>query len=393
MSTPEERFYADLPAVTRFVDLVAPEAYHDAPPSWHIIVTDIIGSTKAIEAGRYKDVNVLGAASIIAVTNAIGTQDIPFVFGGDGATMLVSSEALPAATRALGGLAVLAEEAFALQLRIGAVHVGDLQDDGHAVQVTKFALSNTKSLAMLWGSGVQQAERLIKNPETTGKYAIPRGDSSDVTNLDGLSCRWEPLGSRHGQMLTLIALATAPTAKAALDTYRRVVDFLEEVLPNGRPADSTNIKMGKDRGAFRTEATLLTRSTGGFKHWVHRTWITFETWAARGLIKRGTKLGGFDGTAYPETLVRHTDFRKFDGALRIVLDVTPQQSARIEKFLSDQHAAGTLVYGVHHSNHALMTCVVQNYDDDHIHFIDGADGGYALAAKQLKAQLKEMGEH
>lgn len=390
--TPDDRFYADLPAVAHFVDLVAPEAYHDVPPSWHIIVTDIIGSTKAIEAGRYKDVNVLGAASIIAVVNALEHRDIPFVFGGDGATLLVSDGDMPAARRALGGLAVLAEEAFGLQLRIGAINVGELQDDGHTVQLTKFKLSDTKSLAMLWGSGVQQAERFIKNPETTAKYAIARGDSADVTNLDGLSCRWEPLGSRHGQMLTIIALATAPTARAALETYRQIVDFLEETLPNGRPADVSNTRMGRDHQAFRTEATLLTRSTGGFKHWVHRTRISFESWVARGLIKSGKKLAGFDGSSYPQTLVRHTDFRKFDGALRIVLDVTPQQSARIEKFLGDQHAVGTLVYGLHHSNHALMTCVVQDYGDDHIHFIDGADGGYALAAKQLKQQLKAMGE-
>ena len=37
-----------------------------------------------------------------------------------------------------------------------------------------------------------------------------------------------------------------------------------------------------------------------------------------------------------------------------------------------------------------MTCVVPSYKDGtHIHFIDGGDGGYAMAAKQLKAQLKE----
>ena len=35
------------------------------PNDWLMIVTDIIGSTKAIESGRYKEVNTLGAASTL----------------------------------------------------------------------------------------------------------------------------------------------------------------------------------------------------------------------------------------------------------------------------------------------------------------------------------------
>lgn len=54
------------------------------PPDWYIIITDVAGSTKAIEAGRYKDVNILGACSIISILNIAGDLDIPFIFGGDG---------------------------------------------------------------------------------------------------------------------------------------------------------------------------------------------------------------------------------------------------------------------------------------------------------------------
>jgi hypothetical protein len=32
-----------------------------------------------------------------------------------------------------------------------------------------------------------------------------------------------------------------------------------------------------------------------------------------------------------------------------------------------------------------MTCIVPSpFTDDHVHFLDGAGGGYALAAKSLK---------
>jgi hypothetical protein len=33
---------------------------------------------------------------------------------------------------------------------------------------------------------------------------------------------------------------------------------------------------------------------------------------------------------------------------------------------------------------------VKSYDGNHLHFVDGAEGGYALAAKQLKAQLQAL---
>ena len=39
----------------------------------------------------------------------------------------------------------------------------------------------------------------------------------------------------------------------------------------------------------------------------------------------------------------------------------------------------------------MMTCLVFSLEQSrHVHFIDGADGGYALAALQLKAQLQAL---
>jgi hypothetical protein len=42
-----------------------------------------------------------------------------------------------------------------------------------------------------------------------------------------------------------------------------------------------------------------------------------------------------------------------------------------------------------------MTCLVFSLEESrHVHFVDGADGGYALAALQLKAQLQsDVGDH
>ncbi len=42
-------------------------------------------------------------------------------------------------------------------------------------------------------------------------------------------------------------------------------------------------------------------------------------------------------------------------------------------------------YGVAEQDAALMTCIVPSaMRDDHMHFLDGAGGGYALAAQSIK---------
>jgi hypothetical protein len=54
---------------------------------------------------------------------------------------------------------------------------------------------------------------------------------------------------------------------------------------------------------------------------------------------------------------------------------------------------GALFYGIQISDSALMTCMVFDRKDRHLHFVDGASGGYALAAKQMKSQLAENKKH
>ena len=46
---------------------------------------------------------------------------------------------------------------------------------------------------------------------------------------------------------------------------------------------------------------------------------------------------------------------------------------------------GWIAYGIHPSDSALMTCQFDAFaDGKHMHFIDGGNGGYAMAAKGLK---------
>ena len=98
-------FYKRVPAFGDFEGFTDPSRYQTLPADWRVVIADIRGSTKAIAEGRYKDVNMMGAACITAVLNALKqfdpVLDVPYVFGGDGATFAVPDDAVEKVRHAL----------------------------------------------------------------------------------------------------------------------------------------------------------------------------------------------------------------------------------------------------------------------------------------------------
>ena len=121
--------------------------YAQAPHDWLVVITDIEGSTAAIEAGKYKWVNLVGASTIVALANALGTRDFPFVFGGDGATALIPGEAREAAERYLRAARRNSWDAFGLKLRVGIIPQSELEAAGTPVEVARHHLPSGAALA------------------------------------------------------------------------------------------------------------------------------------------------------------------------------------------------------------------------------------------------------
>ena len=195
-------FYAEVPPFSAFVEFTDPSHYVVAPDDWHVVIADIEGSTDAIAGGRYKDVNMLGAACITTVLNAVDAADVPFVFGGDGATLLIPPTAEAPVRAALAGLSRLADTTFGMALRVGMVPVATLVDRGRSVLVARFELSPGNHMALFTGGGVELAESLLKDgaQETGIRFEINAADAAEP-DLSGLSCRWEPLTARNGVMM------------------------------------------------------------------------------------------------------------------------------------------------------------------------------------------------
>jgi Protein of unknown function (DUF3095) len=101
----------------------------------------------------------------------------------------------------------------------------------------------------------------------------------------------------------------------------------------------------------------------------------------------GLKTKNFSAEKYIREMGENTDYQKFDDMIRMVRDCSVKQRDAVVAMLELERANGEIAYGIHTSPEALMTCLVFSLDN-HIHFVDGSNGGYALAAKQLKQQLR-----
>ena len=381
-------FYRELNAIERFVDVADLALYTQVPDDWSVIITDVQGSTKAIEAGRYKDVNSLGVASIVAVRNALPGVDIPFVFGGDGATLLCPTALLPGVELALRGLQDLATSVFELGMRAGVVSVGELRESGHPLLVARFRASQHVALAMFAGGALAEAERLVKHPELGARYAVS-SEGPRHADFTGFECRWQPVPNRAGQFVSLLVQAVSQDPEEAARVYLATIQLVDDVLGAGaRPVHTAGLSLASGPKAFEQEARLVSGRSAGAGLYFARLKIRVMAWLGTTLMRTGRELAGFDGKHYADEVVANTDYRKFDDTLRMVLDASPEALAVLRERLSEEHRAGRLCFGIHTSDTALMTCVIDGYDGNHVHFVDGADGGYALAAKALKGQLK-----
>ena len=75
-------------------------------------------------------------------------------------------------------------------------------------------------------------------------------------------------------------------------------------------------------------------------------------------------------------------------SLGTIISGAPAQRLRFLAYLDAQETAGMLVYGHHINRESVITCYVEARDIKHIHFVDGSDGGYTAAARELKGKLK-----
>jgi len=376
-----EKFYGTIPVFRGFSRLMDPALYAPLPGDWSIGVADIVESTKAIAQARYKAVNMAGASVIAAVTNALEGREFPFVFGGDGASFAVAPDDLERAREALAATAAWVKEDLDLVMRVALVPVAAIRTQGLDVRVARFGPSPNLSYAMFSGGGLGWAEAAMKR----GEFAVEMASPGTQPDLSGLSCRFEEMPAVRGLILSVLVMP-APGADAS--AFRRLIEeivtLVERSPDSGRPVPSGGPPLRWPPAGFEFEA----RAQRGGSLLRRRASVLVYTLFAFLLFRFGISVGGFAPEIYLRQVVENSDFRKYDDGLRMVLDCTPELERSLSERLAAAASAGIAKYGLHRQDAAMMTCFTPSVmRSDHVHFIDGARGGYASAAVALKAAM------
>jgi len=388
----QQNFYAELPLFTRFEEVTRPANYTAVPAGWWILIGDVVGSTQAIEAGRYKEVNVIGASIIMAVLNAADEVDLPYSFGGDGAALLVPQTVLAAARQALRGTRRMARESFSLELLIAAVPVEDIRRAGKDLRVAKFGASKHFAQSMFNGGGIAAAERIAKDPATRAGYEIAEEANAAGADFSGLECRWQGIPARSGETISLLVQVqrdAAERTQAILDAVLADIGAIYGDGAEAQPVNAEQLKLCLTNRCTAAELGVRAHGHGALYKSLLARLLRLQTWMADRMMALGLRVGGMQWGNYKSDVVAHTDYRKFDDTLRMVLDSTPDKRLRLEQGLEARRARRELVYGIHVAQEALMTCLIFDRKSSHAHFVDGANGGYALASQKMKAQLEQ----
>lgn len=381
MNTTE--FYKELKEIKDFSQIMEDRNFCRIPNDWLVLVSDIKNSTKAIEEGMYKKVNFVAALSIIGILNIDKNLEFPYIFGGDGASLIVPPHLLDKSKIVLLETAKKAKDIFDLDLRVGVISVKEIEKRGSFIEITKLKVSKDYTQAIVRGNGLELAEHLLKKEYET--FKIKDDFMCDyLPDFEGLECRWEDIKSPKDETSSLLIKSTNPDKSNII--YQNILNKIDDIAGSytqRNPIKEVNqLNISFNPMVLNTEASVF--SSNIFSKFFIILKLLIENLLGVILIRYSIGQWG----SYKNRVIRTTDTEKFDDMLRMVISTDKTQTKELEDYLEKEYQVGDLVYGIHKSDSALMTCLIFERHGKHIHFVDSSNGGYALAAKELKRRLK-----
>ena len=315
---------------------------------------------------------------------ALNGTEFPFIFGGDGASLCIPPQYTDTVSQELSRLKRFAKDQFSLQLRIAKIPASEIYKSGMQVLVAKLEITAGRCISLFRGGGLAFADQLAKN--SRARFNI-RAHADGVAELKGLSCRWSPVPASKGRIVSMLVVARGEDASLV---YQDILDRIRNIIHcRIRDANPISLQNGRYKGfwqAIRDEHryhdNILSAAFLGRLVNIALSVLIFR-------YNFNPVFFAFKAREYTESINRHSDYRKFDDTLRLIIDCRKNEYTDLQRELEKAYLSGQIYYGLHASENALMTCFVESTrQGEHLHFIDGGDGGLAMAAKQLKSQLK-----
>ena len=374
-------FYSRLPVnqITLSELLMEEHLFYKIPDTWHVLITDVKKSTLAVADGLHETVNLVATGSIVAVLNIAGKTNlsVPFFFGGDGATFIIPASLLEAVMKALTQHQQNTEQNFKITLRVGQVPVKDIYNSGHLLNISKLKASQLFSIPVVLGDGLSYAEKIIKGEDYMPEPLSFREEDLD---LSGMQCRWDKIKppENYDEVVSLLVIARPGANQPG--AFKKVIDKLDEIYGEHARRKPITISKLRLKGTLKKIGAEMRTKLGGYN-----ALYLFRNWFATllGSLYFRTK----SGKTYLHQLVELSDTLVIDGKINTVISGTRQQRGLLQAALDEMERNGEINYGLYVSKESIMSCYVRNMNEDHIHFIDGSEGGYTKAASELKKKI------
>jgi hypothetical protein len=269
-----------------------------------------------------------------------------------------------------------------------------IQQDGHQVLVGKYQPSSHFQQAMFQGNGLRYAEALVKDPGPDNPYIVSESQIEANGNFEGFECRWNEVPSAHEETVAIMVQALEPEITSEQTIYKEVSQKILAIYgpeEDHHPVKSAQLTLASSLRKLSVEARIRTCFQTCWKLLKYALRLKFSVNLGEFLMLNNVKTKNVDWGKYKQNLIANTDYRKFDETLRMIISGTLEQRKQLVAYLEKLHIERKIVYGIHASPAAIITCMIFNYDTDHVHFLDGSNGGYTMAAKEMKRQLKELG--
>ena len=253
-------FYKNLKHIDDFSKIMENDNYSKISKEWFVVVADIKDSTKAIEEGNYKQVNFIAALTIIGILNINRELDFPYIFGGDGASLIIPPILLEASKKVLIEASKKAKETFDLELRVGVISLKEIEQRGSFIEITKFQVSQDYTQAIVRGNGLELAEKLLKEENETFKIEDDF-TSSYIPNFEGLECRWEDIKTPKEETISILIKSLNENSNEVYQNSLKQIEKIAGSHDERNPLKyTTQLNLSFNPKMLNTEASIFAKN-------------------------------------------------------------------------------------------------------------------------------------
>ena len=379
-------FYKDLPSYqVSTADIFEETSFVTVPGDWEIIVADVKDSSKAVSEGRHNDVNLVAGGSVIAALNVAHKYgiEIPFFYGGDGGTFIVPPRLLKPVLAALTAHMVNSSKNFNLDMHKGHINVGAMYGKGHFLEIAKLNTGEGLHKAIIYGDGLIEAEKIIKGKEEE----ISERETDNLADMEGLECRWNSIKPPVSatEIVCLLIIAVEPLQQRVV--FKDVLQQMQIIygdINNRHPLSTERLRLLFTIDKVKNEMIVK------YGKWKPLYFLKsfFQNIAGMFYFKYNLNIKNLRGRVYLKQVISNSDTLMIDGRINTIISGTEAQRLQLISFLLEKEKEGSIIFGHHVSSESIMTCYIRNRNKDHIHFVDGSNGGYTKAAMEIKRKLQ-----